>query len=306
MPRESAIRRVAVFGGSGFLGRKIVDCLSAAGIDARVAVRSPDKVKPEKRERKTGAVEPVYADVRDETSVGLALEDCDAAVNAVGLYVERGATTFEAIHELGALNLAHQCAQRKVSRLLHISGIGADLNSPSNYVKSRAKGELLVRDVFPDATILRPSVMFAPHDNFINMLAKTARFAPVLPLFGKGDTRLQPVYAGDVAQAVLRALGKPASRGKTYELGGPKSLTYRQLLELILAHSGRRRLLLPVPFFAWDLLAALASILPAPPLTRDQVALMKEDNVVGDEALTLRDLGVSPTPLEEVLPRYEL
>lgn len=306
MPRNGAIRRVAVFGGSGFLGRKIVSCLSAAGVDARVAVRSPDKVTPQRRKGKTGAVEPVYADVRDETSVDLALENCDAAVNAVGLYVERGAATFEAVHELGALNVAHQCAEQKVARLVHISGIGADLNSPSKYVKSRAKGELLVRDVFPEVTILRPSVMFAPDDNFITMLARTARFSPVMPLFGKGETRLQPVCAGDVAQAVLGVLRDSKSAGETYELGGAKSCTYRELLELVLARADRRRFLMPVPYFVWDTLAALASFLPAPPLTRDQVALMKEDNVVGEKVLGLRDLGLTPTPLDKVLPRYAL
>lgn len=173
-------------------------------------------------------------------------------------------------------------------------------------MKSRAKGELLVRDAFPDVTVFRPSVMFAPDDNFIAMLARMARFVPVLPLFGRGKTRLQPVYAWDVAQAALNALQDAEPAGKTYELGGAGTYTYKELLELVLERTGRRRVLLPVPFFMWDTLAALASVLPTPPLTRDQVVLMKEDNVVEEKAWTLGDLGVTPTPLEEVLPRYEM
>ncbi|MCH8240245.1 MAG: complex I NDUFA9 subunit family protein [Proteobacteria bacterium] len=296
---------VAVFGGSGFLGRAIVESLVAEGITVRVAVRSPGNAKIPEPPGPAGKIEAIYADVRDETSVACAINGCDAVINAVGLYVERGTETFEAVHERGALNVAHQCAAQDIRRLIHISGIGADLNSESSYVRARARGELLVRDVFSRATIFCPSVLFGPDDKFLNTLIKIIRRSPVFPLFGTGGTKLQAVYVGDVAQATLRALRKPASRGKTYELGGPRAYTYRELIELILSRiNKRRRLLLPLPFFAWDFLAAMASVLPAPPLTRDQVTLMKSDNVVAENSLTFKDLGVKATALEKILPEY--
>lgn len=304
MSEKSNIRCVAVFGGSGFLGRAIVKSLVAEGIQVRVAARSLGNTNIPEQSGPVGGIEAIYADVRDETSVALAMDGCDAVINAVGLYVERGTETFEAVHELGALNVAHQCATQDICRLIHISGIGADLNSESSYVRARAKGELLATDVFEKTTILRPSVLFGPDDKFLNTFAKLIRASPVLPLFGKGRTKLQAVYVGDVAQAALRALQKPASQGKTYELGGPRSYTYRELIELVLAQARKRRPLLPVPFFVWDFLAALASVLPAPPLTRDQVTLMKRDNVVAKNATSLHDLGVKATELEEILPKY--
>jgi NADH dehydrogenase len=303
---EGKISCVAVFGGSGFLGGEIVKRLAAEGITARVAVRHPEKARIGESPGKVREVLQVYADVRDETSVALAMEGCDAVVNSVGLYVESGSETFEAVHELGALNVAHQCAIQKVGRLIHISGIGADMNSESSYVRARAKGELLARDVFAKTTVFRPSVLFGPNDRFINTLAKIIRRSPILPLFGQGHTKLQAVYVGDVAWAALRALGNPKSQERTYEFGGPRAYTYRALVELVLAQTSKRRLFLPVPFEVWDLLAAVASFLPVPPLTRDQVALMKRDNVIAKNALSLEDLGVSATALEDVLPQYAL
>ena len=304
MSAQSNIRCVVVFGGSGFLGREIVKCLLTERIAVRVAVRSPGNANIPEQTRAKGKTKAIYADVRDETSVALAMDGCDAVINAVGLYVERGAETFESVHELGALNVAHQCATQDIRRLIHISGIGADLNSESSYVRARAKGELLATDVFPRTTILRPSVLFGPGDKFLNTFAKLIRASPVLPLFGKGGTMLQAVYVGDVAQATLQALQKPASQGKTYELGGPRPYSYRELIELVLARTRKRRPLLPVPFIVWDFLAAIASVLPAPPLTRDQVTLMKSDNVVTRNALSLNDLGVKATALENILPKY--
>jgi uncharacterized protein YbjT (DUF2867 family) len=300
MAASETVARVAVFGGSGFLGSEIAARLSAQGLAVRLAVRHPDTIPVD-----DANLTPVYADVRDETSVGLALEGCQAAVNAVGLYLERGAETFEAIHELGALNVAHQCAVLDIHRLIHISGIGADPRSPSSYVRARAKGELLVTDVFAATTILRPSVVFDPVDKFINLLADITRRSPVLPLFGSGETRLQPVFRGDVAEAVVRALRDSDTREKTYELGGPHVFTYRQLVEMVAAQANRRRLILPIPFPIWDILAATASLLPGQPLTRDQVTLMRTDNVVSKSALTLEDLGIDATALEDVLPDYD-
>jgi NADH dehydrogenase len=295
---------VAVFGGTGFLGSEIVERLVAEGTAVRVAVRHPQKARMSDNSGQTGQILPVYADVRDETSVALAMEGCEAVVNAVGLYVEKGSKTFEAIHELGALNVAHQCVSQNVDRLIHVSGIGADLYSESKYVRARAKGELLARDVFPKTTVFRPSVLFGPRDKFINTLAKLIKRSPVFPLFGEGHTKLQPVYVGDVARATLRALQDPASQEQTYELGGPRVYSYKALVELVAAQTRKRPLLLPLPFLVWDFMAGIASRLPVPPLTRDQVALMKRDNVIATNALSFADLGVSAAALEDVLPQY--
>lgn len=304
MAADSQVGAVTVFGGTGFLGGAIVRRLIADGITVRVAVRHPDDAIVGAQPEQADKIEPVYADVRDETSVGLALNGSDAAVNAVGLYIEQGAENFEAVHEFGALNVAHQCAVLGVARLVHISGIGADMRSESDYVRARAKGELLVTDVFPGVTILRPSVLFGPEDTFLNALARIARRTPVLPLFGQGGTRLQPVYFRDIAEAVRRALERPDAAGKTYELGGPDIYSYRNLVELVLRRTDQRRLLLPVPFAVWEILAALAALLPEPPLTRAQVTLMKHDNVVANGALSFKDLGVEATALDTILPEY--
>ncbi len=304
MAADSQPGCVTVFGGSGFLGRAIVARLLAEGITVRLAARHPDDAAIDRRPDRGGDLQPVYADLRDETSVALALEGAEAVVNAVGLYVEKGAETFEAVHEHGAQTVAQQAATLGVDRLVHVSGIGADLQSESRYVRARAQGERLVTDAFARATILRPSVLFGPEDSFLNALAGIASRTPVLPLFGRGDTRLQPVYLGDVAEAALRGLTHPEAPGKTYELRGPDIYSYRALIELVLERTRRRRLLLPVPFSVWRMLAILASILPAPPLTGAQVALMRQDNLVAAGALSLHDLGIEATALEEVLPDY--
>lgn len=295
---------VTVFGGTGFLGRAIVKRLLAEGTTVRVAVRHPDRAKIDRRSDRGGSVQPVCANLRDETSVASAIEGAEAVVNAVGLYVEKGAETFEAVHERGALNVAKKAAILGVERLVHISGIGADPQSESRYVRARAEGEELVMDAFRHATILRPSVLFGPEDSFLNALADITSRTPVLPLFGRGHTRLQPVYVGDVAEAVLRALEHPEAPGKTYELGGPDIYSYRALIELVMARAKRRCLLLPMPFWLWQILAILASVLPAPPVTSAQVALMRQDNLVAEGALSLDDLGIEATALEEILPDY--
>ncbi|WP_299391340.1 complex I NDUFA9 subunit family protein [Pelagibius sp.] len=291
--------QVTVFGGSGFLGREIVRHLVAESIPVRAAARRPERVG-------VPGAEAVRADLRDADSVAAALQGADAAVNAVGLYIEQGDETFAAIHEEGARTVAQRCAAQGVARLVQISGIGADLNSPAAYVRSRAKGEALVLDVFPKATILRPSALFGPGDSFVTALAGVIRRSPVVPLFGSGATRLQPVFVGDVAAAVGAALRHPAAPGAAYDLGGPRTYSYRALLELVAARIGRRPRLLPLPFPVWQGLATLATVLPRPPITAAQVALMRQDNVVADDALTLADLGVEATALEAVLPSYTI
>ncbi len=296
--------RVTVFGGSGFLGRHLVKRLAGDGSVVRVAVRDPEAAMFLKPMGGVGQIVPVRIDVREEASVARAVEGAGAVVNAVAAYVETGGITFEAIHVAGARNVAQESARAGVARLVHLSGIGSTERSPSAYVQSRARGETAVKAAFEAATILRPSVIFGPEDAFFNTLAAIARLSPVLPLFGGGRARVQPVYVGDVAEAARVALADAAAAGATYELGGPGVYTYRELMEILLAEIGRRRLLVPVPFFVAELQAAILSLLPRPPFTRDQVELMRRDNLVGRKARTFADLGIEPVALETILPTY--
>ena len=299
-----ASKRVTVFGGSGFLGRQIVKCLAAEGTYVRVAVRHPERASLLKGFARDSQIELVRADVWDESTVARAVKNSTSVINTVGHYMEKSGATFDAIHGQGAHNVARQAGNAGVERLIHISGVGADPASDSPYVRARGIGEDLVKGAFEGVTILRPSVIFGPDDSFFNTLAGLARQMPVLPLFGTGRTKLQPVFVGNVAEACVRVLADPSTQGKLYELGGPRIYTYKALMNLVLEHVGKRRALVPVPFFVWDTLAAVLSVLANPPLTRDQVKLMKSDNVVGETALTLEDLGIDPTPVEEVLPTY--
>ena len=299
-----ASKRVTVFGGSGFLGRQIVKHLGAVASDICVAVRHPERAAFLEGTGRDIRIEVVHADVWDESTVARALERSDWVINTVGHYVEKASATFDAVHGQGALNVARQARRAGVERLIHISGLGADPTSDSPYVRARGTGEALVKKAFDAVTIFRPSVIFGPDDAFFNRLAAMARRSPVLPLFGMGRTRLQPVFVENVAQACVRALADPSTAGKVYELAGPRVYTYRALVRMVRARVDSTCLLLPVPFFAWDALAALLAWLPNPPLTRDQVKLMKPDNVVGEGALTLDDLGISPDSVEEILPTY--
>jgi NADH dehydrogenase len=298
-----AERLIVVFGGSGFLGRRIVERLAADRALVRIAVRHPERAASLTRLGRTGQITTVHADVWDAGTVAPALAGAKAVVNTVGHYVERGAASFEAIHGQGARHVAEAAAAAGVRRLVHISGIGADPASDSPYVRARAAGERLVRAAFPAATILRPSVMFGPND-FLERLAGLARLMPVIPLFGSGQVRLQPVYAEDVAAAVVSALARPEAAGQLYELGGPRVYTYEALVRLVLDQTGRRRLLLPLPYAVWHALAVLTAPLPNRPISRDQVRLMQKDNVVSPGALTFADLGISPTALEAIAPGY--
>lgn len=294
---------ITVFGGTGFLGRRIVECLAGAGVPVRIAARNPEStaaIAPPAGAR----IERIATDVRDRDAVARALAGATGAVNTVGLYVERGGATFKSVHVSGAGTIAEQAAAAGLTRLVHVSGIGVEPDSDSAYVRSRAEGEKAVTAAFPGATMLQPSVLFAPDDIFINVLLRLSRILPIIPLFGDGGTLLQPVFAGDVAAAAARALEDPAAPGMVYELGGPRPYHYRELVELVMAHAGRRRKLIRVPFALWEIQARLAALLPNPPLTRDQIALMREDNLPSLNRPGLADLGIDPTPLEEVLPLY--
>lgn len=291
-------RLITVFGGTGFLGRAILHRLLEAGVRVRAAARNPQFPGEDEFDER---VERCPADIRDRDDVARAVDGATGVVNAVSLYAERAGATFDAIHVEGAANLARGVREAGVERLVHVSGIGVDEHSPSAYVRARARGEQRVREIFPEAVILRPSVLFGPHDAFLGAL-KSVTLAPVIPLFGKGDTRLQPVYVEDVALAVEQSLDNPEAPGRVFELGGAEVLTYREAVEAVLAHLGRRRLLLPMPFAAWRLLAAVTSVLPGPPLTRDQVILMQADNMVSGDRPGIADLGIEPHGLRGALP----
>ena len=291
---------VTVFGATGFLGIAVVSRLLDAGITIRVAARHPERLA---RRDSSPGIELVAADVRSGENVTAAVEGAQAVVNAVGLYVERGTETFDAVHVQGAAAVAKLAARAGVGKLIHISGIGADETSASRYVRARGRGERFVLDRFPQATIVRPSVLFGPGDAFLNAIDAITRAAPVFPLFGDGQTRLQPVYVGDVADAIFRLIERDEARGSFCELGGPRVHTYREVVEMVLRYRGRRRLLIPVPFGLWWAQAKLLSLLPAPPLTEDQVILMRDDNLVGQGVVTLEALGASAHDLETMLPR---
>ncbi len=292
---------VTVFGGSGFLGRQIVQYLAGAKYQVRVGVRHPAGACFLRQLCGDGRIELVHADVSDESTVARAVAGSASVINTVGHYVETGDATFHRIHGQGALHVARQAKQAGVERLIHISGLGADPASNSPYVRARGIGEGLVKDVFDGVTILRPSAIFGPGDALLNKLAALARRSPVLPLFGDGCTRLQPVFVDNVAQACVRVLADPSTACRVYELGGPQVYTYRELVQLVLGQIGRRKAVIPVPFLVWDILAGVMALHPNPPLTRDQVKLLRQDNVVGEQALTLQDLGILPVRVEQVL-----
>ena len=297
-------RRVTVIGGSGFLGRYIVKRLAAEGPVVRVAVRNPDAALFLKPFGPVGRIVPFGTDIRDDALVSAAVAGVDAVVNLPGILHESGRQTFQAIHVDGARRVARCAREAGVSRLVHVSAIGADPASPSAYARTKAAGEAAVLEEFPGATILRPSILIGPEDRFFNRFAAMARHSPVLPLIGGGRTRFQPVYVGDVADAVMAVLRDPATAGRTYELGGPVSYSFRQLMEIMLREIDRRRLLLPLPFGLAMLQAWFLEKLPNPMLTRDQVEMLKRDNCVAEGAAGFADLGIAPKNIEIVLPTY--
>jgi NADH dehydrogenase len=288
---------VTVFGGTGFLGRRVVRHLADQGFPVRAASRHPGRDSPRADD---GTVEPIQADVANDHSVAAAVAGARAVVNAVSLYVERGAATFRSIHVDAAARVAREAQRAGVATLVHLSGIGADPASRSPYIRSRGEGEQAVRAVFPKATLIRPAAMIGPDDAFLVPLARMLRQAPVFPLFGSGRTRLQPAYVEDVAAAIVRAIARQG--GATYELGGGAVYSYRELIQLVARHVGRRPLLLPMPFAAWQALALIAERLPHPPIARTQVELMEHDNVADPGMPGFSTLEMTPLSAGQVLP----
>ena len=298
---------VTVFGGSGFIGRYVVRRLAREGWQVRVAVRRPDQALFCKTAGHVGQVTPVSVNIRDAASVRAAVSGAAAVVNLVGILFQAGPQRFDAVHAQGAATIAAACAAAGVRSLTHVSAIGADPQSPAAYARSKAAGEAGVGKAFPTATIIRPSIVFGPEDAFFNRFAKMALLAPALPLIGGGTTRFQPVYVLDVAEAIARAIETPlAHAGKTYELGGPRIYSFRELMTLMLAEIGRKRCLCSLPFALASLQGAVLQSIPfiRPPLTVDQVKLLKRDNVVGPQAAGFKALGITPTALEPILPTY--
>lgn len=295
---------VVVFGGTGFLGRRLVHRLAAEGMVVRVAVRHPDGARSALPAADLDQVTFFRADVRDQASVAAAIAGADAVVNAVSAYVEKGGLTFETVHVQGAEMVAREAGRLGVARLVLVSGIGADPQSRSLYIRSRGRGELAVQQAFQDATIVRPSAMFGAGDALFGTLADLARLLPVLPLIGGGRTRLQPVYVEDVAEAVTRILADPETVGRTYELAGPEVYTLRDLVRFTLRVIGKQRLLMPVPFALAEIQARLFEFLPSPPLTTGQVDLLKADSVASGALPGLRELDILPKAVEEVVPTY--
>lgn len=293
--------RITVFGGAGFVGRYIVKRLAAEGAGVRVACRDPERAKFLKPAGGVGQVVPVQANLRYPESVRAAVEGVDAVVNCVGVLVSRGPQSFAAIHVAGAREIASAAAEAGVRQLVHISAIGADAGSTAAYSRSKAAGEAAVREAFPEATILRPSIVIGPEDDFFNRFALLARLLPALPLVGGGFTRFQPAYVGDVADAAVAALNRA---GGVFELGGPKVYSFRQLMELLLEEIGRKRLLVPVPFQVMQAKAAFIQFVPGAPITPDQVESLKYDNVVSEGAAGFAELGIEPKDIETVIPTY--
>jgi uncharacterized protein YbjT (DUF2867 family) len=291
---DLGMNRVTVFGGTGFVGRRVVRHLSDLTAKVRMASRHPATAQGDN-------VEQIVADAHDERSVEAAVEGADGVVNAISLYVEHGGDTFHSVHVEAAARIASAARRTGTKRFVHISGIGADATSPSPYIRTRGEGEAAVQAAFPGAVIVRPAVMFGPDDAFLTTILGLLRTLPAYPLFGDGRTRLQPVYVDDVAAAIAQILRQTQRPYPIYELAGPRVYSYEELLRTISRTAGLRRRLVPVPFVFWDAVAGLAKILPRLPVTRNQVELMQIDTTTSDGRPGFGLLGISPRSLEEEL-----
>jgi NADH dehydrogenase len=305
---EPSEQLVTIVGGSGFLGRHIARALARRGFRLRIACRRPDLAGHLQPLGAPGQVVAVQANVRFPASLAAACEGAHAVINLPGVLYSRGAQSFDAVHVFGAETSAKAAKAAKARLLIHMSALGAAAASASEYARTKAEGEARARANFPGAIVIRPSIVFGPEDQFFNRFAAMARFAPALPLIGGGETRFAPVYVGDVAEAVARLIDRGVADGKTYELGGPEELSFRQLMNFTLETVGRRRLLVPVPWGIARLQAMVLGLLPRPLLTADQVELLKTDNVVSAEARregrTLEGLGIAATGIAAIVPSY--
>jgi NADH dehydrogenase len=293
-----------VFGGSGFLGRNAVRALAKAGYRIRVAVRYPNQAQYLPPMGSVGQIQLMKCNVLDQDAVARACQGADAVVNLVGILAPAGGQGFDDVHVAAVGNIAMAAKAAGARTLVHVSSLGADPEAESHYAKTKGEGEKLLREEFSNATILRPSLLAGPDDDFFNKFAALARIRPMLPLIGGGHTKFQPVFVGDVADAIVKCVSDTATKGKTYELGGPGTYSFKALMQLVLQETGRSRLLLPVPFWLASIKAMFLQFLPGKLLTPDQVTSLKADNLVSPNALTFKDLGIAPDSIEAILPSY--
>jgi uncharacterized protein YbjT (DUF2867 family) len=298
---------VTVFGGSGFVGRHVVRALANRGYRVIVAVRRPDLAFHLQPLGNVGQIRAVQANLRYRWSIDRAVAESDAVINLVGILKQTGRQTFSAVQAFGARAVAEAARARGV-RLVHVSAIGADANGTAQYARTKGEAERAVLETVKDAVILRPSIIFGPEDEFFNRFAEMARLSPFLPLIGGGETKFQPVFVGDVAEAVARAVDGKVEGGRIYELGGPETVSFRECMEIVCRETDRKRLLLPIPWFAAKGMARLTGWLPGAPITLDQVLLLQNDNVVSGEAArdgrTLQGIGIMPRNMDSILPSY--
>ncbi|MGL4406586.1 MAG: complex I NDUFA9 subunit family protein, partial [Notoacmeibacter sp.] len=298
---------VTVFGGSGFVGRHVVAALAKRGYRVRVAVRRPDLAGHLQPLGNAGQIQAVQANLRFRESVNRAVQGADHVINLVGILYESGAQKFDAVQEFGARAVA-EAARNAGAGLTHVSAIGADKDSGASYAKTKAAAEAAVLETAPSAVIVRPSIVFGPEDNFFNQFAGLARILPFLPLIGGGNTKFQPVYVGDLAEAIARSVDGILTPGATYEIGGPEVKTFKQCLELVLEMTGRKRPLVTIPFGIAKIQGSILGMLPKPLLTKDQVIMLEHDNIVSEAktkaGLTLQGMGISPVSAEAILPSY--
>ena len=295
---------VTVFGGSGFLGRNAVRALAKAGYRIRVAVRYPNQAQYLPPMGSVGQIQLMKCNVLDQDAVARACQGADAVVNLVGILAPAGGQGFDDVHVAAVGNIAMAAKAAGARTLVHVSSLGADPEAESHYAKTKGEGEKLLREEFSNATILRPSLLAGPDDDFFNKFAALARMLPMLPLIGGGHTKFQPVFVGDVADAIVKCVSDTATKGKTYELGGPGTYSFKALMQLVLQETGRSRLLLPVPFWLASIKAMFLQFLPGKLLTPDQVTSLKANNLVSPNALTFKDLGIAPDSIEAILPSY--
>lgn len=301
-------KTATVFGGTGFVGRYIVRALAREGYLVKIATRVPERGYFLRPYGSVAQIVPLYCDYQDQVSIDRAVSGADVVVNCVGILYERRSGDFRRVHVDFARSIAESCARLKVTRLVQISALAVE-RAESRYAKTKLAGERAVFEAFPNATILRPSVIFGEEDRFFNLFASMAKFLPFLPLIGGGRTMFQPVYVGDVARAVMAALTLPARgtdnpQGGIYELGGPETVSFKEIYQRIFEWTGTRRLLLPLPFALAKIQAWFLQLLPKPLLTPDQVTGLKTDNIVGVDALGLDALGVMPTGMALIVPPY--
>ncbi len=299
---------ITLIGGSGFVGRHVARALARRGYRVRVACRRPDLAGHVQTMGTPGQIMPVQANVRYPASLAAVCEGAFAVVNLTGVLYSSGAQSFEAVHVFGAEASAKAAKAAKARLYIQMSALGASPNSSSAYAKSKAEGERRAKAAFSGAITMRPSIIFGPGDSFFNRFAALSRFAPALPLIGGGETRFAPVFVGDVAEAIARLIDRGDAEGKTYELGGPQELSFKQLMRFTLDTIGRKRLLVPVPWGIAKIQGMILGLLPGPLLTTDQVELLKTDNVVSEAAerdrRTLEGLGITPSGIEAIVPNY--